>query len=63
MKYQVIDFYYLADFIYTARSLKDEITVWTEKGKERMRKYLTMYLHEVYAMFKTVYPDSDKKKV
>ena len=63
MKYQVIDFYYLPDFIYTARSLKDEITVWTEKGKEKMRLCLTMYLHEVYAMFKTVYPDSDKKKV
>ena len=63
MKYQVIDFYYLPDFIYTARSLKDEITVWTEKGKEKMRLCLTMYFHEVHAMFKTVYPDSDKKKV
>ena len=29
------------------------MTVWTEAGKTKMRKYyLTMYLQEVFAMFK-----------
>ena len=52
VKSQVVDFYYQTDVIYTAPGLKDEITVWTESGKEKMRKYyLTMYLHVVYAMF------------
>ena len=47
-------------YLYTAPDLKDEITAWTEKGKEKMKKYyLTMYLCDVYAMFKTVYPDSE----
>ena len=55
----MVDFYYETDVIYTAPGLKDEITVWTEKGKEKMRKSLTMYLHEVYVMFKTLYPDSE----
>ena len=51
----MVDFYYRADIIYTAPGLKDEITVWTEKGNEKMRKYsLTMYLCEVHSMFKTV---------
>ena len=59
MKSQVVDFYYQTDVICTAPRL-DEITVWTEKGEEKMRKYyLMMYLHEVYAMFKTVYPDCE----
>ena len=58
VKSQVVDFYYRADVIYSVPGLKDEITVWTEQGKEKMRKYyLEMYLCEVYAMFKTVYPD------
>ena len=36
------------------------VTVWTEKGKEKMRKYyLMMYLCEVCVMFETVYPDSE----
>ena len=47
-------------YLYTAPGLKDEITAWTEKGKEKMKKYyLTMYLCDMYAMFKTVYPDSE----
>ena len=59
-KSQVVDFYYQTDVMFTAPGLKDEITVWTEKGKEKMRKYcLTMYLHEIYGMFKTLYPDSE----
>ena len=60
VKSQVADFYFQADVIYTAPGLKDEITVLTEKGKEKMRKYyLAMYLHEVFAIFKSVYPDSE----
>ena len=60
VKSQVVDFYYWAVVTYTAPGLQDEIFVWTEKGKEKVRKYyLTIYLCEVYAMFKTVYPDSE----
>ena len=39
----MINFYYQTDFISTAPHLKDEITVWAEKGnekgKEKIRKY------------------------
>ena len=60
VKSQVVDFYYRTDILYTPPGLKDEITVWTEKGREKMRKYyLTMYFREVYAMFKIVYTDSE----
>ena len=53
IKDRVINFYYHSDLVYTAKSLKEEITVWTETGKTKMRKYyLTMHLREVFAMFK-----------
>ena len=45
IKDKVINFYYHSDIVYTAPGLKDEMTVWTEAGKTKMRKYyLTMYL-------------------
>ena len=53
IKDRVINFYYHSDLLYTAKSLKEEMTVWTETGKTKMRKYyLTMHLREVFAMFK-----------
>ena len=39
VKSQVVDFYYKTDVIYSAPGLKDEVTVWTQRGKEKMRKY------------------------
>ena len=60
VKSQVVDFYYKTDVIYSAPGLKDEVTVWTQRGKEKMRKYyLKMHLCEVRDMFKTVYPDKE----
>ena len=44
VKSQAIDFYYQIDIISTKPGIKDEIII---------------YLHKVYAMFKTVYPDSE----
>ena len=45
IKDKVINFYYCSDIVYTAPSLKGEMTVWIEAGKTKMRKYyLTMYL-------------------
>ena len=36
LKEKVKRFYYRPDIVYTAPGLRDEITVWTEAGKERM---------------------------
>ena len=53
IKDKVINFYYRSDTVYTAPGLKDDMTVWTEAGKTKMRKYyLMMYLQEMFAMFK-----------
>ena len=38
MKDKVINLYYHSDVVYTAPGLKDEMTVWTEAGKTKMRK-------------------------
>ena len=52
LKEKVKRFYYRPDIVYTAPGLRDEITVWTEAGKERMRKYyLNMHLKEAHAYF------------
>ena len=49
---KVINFYYCSDIVSTAPGL-DEMTVWTKAGKTKMRKYYkSMYLQEVFAMFK-----------
>ena len=54
---KVIDFYYRTDIVYTSPRIKDEITVWTKTGKVKMRKYyLTMYLRELYALYKEENP-------
>ena len=53
IKDRVINFYYHSDLVYTAKSLKEEMTVWTEARKTKMRTYcLTMHLREMFAMFK-----------
>ena len=50
IKDKAVNCYYLSDLVYTVPALKDEMT---EAGKTKMRKYyLTMYLREVFAMFK-----------
>ena len=60
IKDKVINFYYRSDTVYTAPGLKDETTVWTEAGKTKMRKYyLTMYLREMFAMFKAENQDCE----
>ena len=60
IKDKVINFYYCSDIVYTAPGLKDEMTVWTEAGKTKMIKYyLTMYLQEVFAMFKAENQDCE----
>ena len=38
-KDKIINFYYRSDIVYTAPGLKDEMTVWTETGKTKIRKY------------------------
>ena len=38
--------------------MKDEVTVWENGVKHRMRRYyLTMYLKEAFALFKEKYPE------
>ena len=39
MKDKIVNFYYHSDIVYTAPGLKDEMTVWTETGKTKIRKY------------------------
>ena len=56
IKDKAINSYYCS----TAPALKDEMTVWTEAGKTKMRiYYLTMYLREVFAMFKAENQDCE----
>ena len=39
--------------------MKDEITVWEHGKKEKLRKYyLTMFLHEAYAIYKSIYSEN-----
>ena len=54
----ITQFYLRSDIVYTSPNMKDVITV-TEKGeKERKQKcYLTLYLREVYELFKIENPD------
>ena len=45
-------FYLRADISYTVPAIKDEMVIWTERGKGRRRKYyLTMFLCEAYSVF------------
>jgi hypothetical protein len=46
-------FYFRSDISYTMPGLKDEMTVWTNGKKERLRNhYLTMFLQKHFQCFK-----------
>ena len=54
----VKEFYVRSDIVYTMLGMKDEITIWTDSKKQKLRKfYLCMYIKEVYRMFQSAYPD------
>ena len=53
----VMEFYFNSDIVYTSPGMKDEVTVWEQGVKKRLRKYyLTMYIKEAYSVFKSKYP-------
>ena len=55
-KEAVKEFFIRSDISYTMSGDKDEMVVWDEFGKQQLLKYyLTMYICEVYAVFKVVY--------
>ena len=44
--------YHRSDMTFTMPGLQDEMTVWKDGGKERMRKYnLTLFLRETFFNF------------
>lgn len=54
----VSQFYFRSDVVYTAPGMRDEITVWKDGKKKKLRKYfLTMFLREAYAIFQSLHPD------
>ena len=54
----VNDFYSHVDVSYTAPGMKDEVTVWEQGVKMKLRKYyLTMHLKEAHALFQERHPD------
>ncbi|XP_071839631.1 uncharacterized protein [Apostichopus japonicus] len=58
VKEAVKNFYYRADVVWTAPGMRDELTVWIDGKKEKMRKYyLTLYLRELFSLFKQENPD------
>ena len=51
-KEKIESFYYRTDIIYTMPGKGDEMTIWTEYGKQKVRKhYLTVFLREAYALY------------
>ena len=55
-KEAVKEFFIRSDISYTMSGDKDEMVVWDEFAKQQLLKYyLTMYICEVYAVFKVVY--------
>ena len=52
LKEAVKELFFRSDVSYTMPGAKDEMVVWDEFGKKRLRKYyLTTYLREAYAVF------------
>lgn len=48
------NFFFRTDIVYTTPGVKDEMVVWENGQKKRLRKYyLTMFLREVYAIYKS----------
>ena len=58
VKQIIINFYERPDIVYICPGMNDKITFW-EDGKKitRRKMYLTMYLKEVFQLFKDSYPD------
>ena len=51
-------FFYRPDISYTMPRMKNEITVWEHGKKVKLRKYyLTMFLREAYAIYKSIYSE------
>ena len=49
---KIENFYYRTDIIYTMPGKGDEMTIWTQNGKQKVLKhYLTMFLREAYALY------------
>jgi len=49
---KVNEFYFRSDIVYTMPGKGDEMTVWDDNGKHKLRKYyLTMFLKEAYALY------------
>ncbi|KAG8175962.1 hypothetical protein JTE90_000001 [Oedothorax gibbosus] len=54
----VAEFLCRTDIAYTALGMHDEITIWEDGEKKRVRKlYLTMYMKEADALFKDEHPN------
>lgn len=54
----VVEFFFRPDIVYTAPGMKDEITVWKNGEKIKLRKYyLVTYLREAYSIFKDENPN------
>ena len=49
---KIKEFSYRSDIVYTMPGKDDEMTVWDDEGKHKLRKYyLTMYLKEAHAPY------------
>ena len=52
-------FYTNPDIVYTMPGMRDEMTVWEEGKKMKMRKYyLTVFLREAYSMYEELHPNN-----
>ena len=52
------EFFYRPDIVYTAPGMRDEMTVWENGVKSKLRKhFLTMFMREAFALFKEFNPD------
>ena len=59
---KIESFYYKTDIIYTMPGKGDEMTIWTENGKQKVRKhYLTMFFREAYALYLDSCINEDEK--
>ena len=58
IKEKVEQFFFQPDIVYTMPGMKDEMTVWQDGKKMKLRKYyLTMYMREAYAIFSAAHPE------
>ena len=54
----VKEFYFRTDIVYTMPGMNDEMTIWTNGKKEKLRKhYLVMYIKEAHSLFLSAYPN------